>query len=59
MPIFQTILLQLRLPQIIFPDSVYSGVVTAVMQHALSLPPPHPVELFSAAIRCYSIIGSW
>jgi hypothetical protein len=29
-----------------------------VLQHALSLPPPHPVELYSAAIRCFSILGS-
>jgi hypothetical protein len=33
-------------------------VVTAVLQHALSLPPPHPVELFSAASRCYLALGT-
>lgn len=34
-----------------------SGVVTAVLQHALSLAPPHPVEMFSAAMRCFTTLG--
>ncbi len=37
--------------------SDFSEVVTAVLQHALSLPPPHPVELYNAAIRCFSNLG--
>jgi hypothetical protein len=40
----------------IFPP-LFSEVVTAVLQRALALPPPHPAELYSAAIRCFSVLG--
>jgi hypothetical protein len=36
---------------------LFSETTTAVLQHALALPPPHPAELYIAAIRCFSVLG--
>ena len=43
---------------IISPPPPFREIVSSVLQHALSLPPPHPVELFTAAMRCFFASGN-